>query len=282
MGNGVKSMAAALLLVAHGGSWAREVQSSMGAFNEHIVFSVSTMWTQHNTQLRLDGDLGLGIGADLEDLFDLDEELAGVVQFAIGGWFKQRHFLGMQYYAFKRDSKSVLQEEWVGNDIRASVGTEADAKLDITIVDLSYGYSFIENDRHQLYGTIGIYSMYLDFELDLEGDLIIDGEPVEQARYQTGQRLEVPLPVVGLVYNYAVTPRWMASVNIQYFTLRTSVVNGGLTKVSASTRYYFWDHFMLGGGLTSFDLSVEADLGDFEGRVDWTWWGPDVFIGARF
>jgi hypothetical protein len=77
-------------------------------------------------------------------------------------------------------------------------------------------------------------------------------------------------------------PRWLVGTSFKYFTLRTNKLDGAMVMVSADTRYYFWDHFEVGGGLTFFDLSVSLDTGEIKGAVDWSFWGPQFFIGARF
>ena len=112
---------------------------------------------------------------------------------------------------------------------------------------------------------------------------MIEGEDgIQEDSAEVDAKLNAPLPVFGLNYGFAATSRWLTQVSFQYFTLRTNLVSGSLVKVSADTRYYFWDRFEVGGGLTIFDLNVNVDSGDLKGKVDWSFWGPQLFLGWRF
>ncbi len=255
---------------------------TMGPFGEKVILRAGGMYANQNTRLQFTGKEGLGASVDLEDFFGLEEELSKVGQFMVQGRFKQRHRIGAQYYAFKRSAESVLQEDWEGDDIDASAGARADTKLNIAILDVSYSYSFIRNEKHELAGTAGLFWMDVDLAIQLQGDLIVDGKPINSGSAEAGFRLAAPLPLIGVNYNYAIKPRWLVGASFKYFTLRTGTLDGAIVMVSADTRYYFWDHFEVGGGLTIFDLGGTFNTGEFKGTVDWSFWGPQAFIGVRF
>jgi hypothetical protein len=240
------------------------------------------MYSNQDTQLRLDGDSVLGIAVDLEDFFDLDEELSSVFQF-LGRWrFADRHRIGLEYYSFDRGAQSVLQQDWSGDDIQASAGASADTTLNVGIWDINYSYSFLRESNYELSGTVGLFLMDVDVGIELQGELVVDGLPLSSGTATASSRVAAPLPLIGLDYNYALTPRWLLGASFKYFTLRTSKLDGSIVRVSADTRYYLWEHVEVGAGLTVFDLDIKADLGDFNGTIDWSFWGPQVFLGARF
>ena len=268
-------VAVCLSLLCAGRGWA---ERRIGPFDEKVILRVGNMWSNHDTSLQVSGDKGLGIGINLEDAFDLDDEIANVFQFSVIGRFKQRHRIGVQYYGFNRDSQSTLNQEIPIEDIVVEAGAEANSKLNIQITDVSYQYSFIRDDKHELSGTAGLFWMSLDFEVGFRG--MIEGEDgIQEDSAEVDAKLNAPLPVFGLNYGFAATSRWLTQVSFQYFTLRTNLVSGALVKVSADTRYYFWDRFEVGGGLTIFDLNVNVDSGDLKGKVDWSFWGPQLFLG---
>lgn len=266
------------LLLGAGGVGAED----MGPFGEKVLLRAGLMYSNQDTQLRLDGDGVVGASVDFEDFFGLENELTGVGQFTVRGRFKERHRVGVQYYAFNRSADSVLEQDWSGEDIEASAGAKADTTLNIGITDITYSYSFIRDSKHELSGTAGLFWMDLDIAIDLQGELVIDGQPSTSGRAEADARLAAPLPLFGLNYDYAVKPRWLVGVSFKYFTLRTSKLDGSIVQVSADTRYYFWDHFEVGGGFTVFDLDVKVDTGDYSGAVNWSFWGPQIFLGARF
>lgn len=256
--------------------------ATMGPYGEKVSLRLSYLFANQNTQLRLDGDSGVGVGVDLEDFFDLDEELDDVWQLKVQGRFKERHRVGAEIYEFRRGASSTLEQDWEGDDIVAKAGAMSDTTLNISIVDITYAYSFLQHEGHELSGIAGLYWMDYEASIKLEGELIVDGMPNLGGNADAGGSLAAPLPVVGLNYDYAIKPRWLVGATFKYFTLRTNKLDGSLVQVSADTRYYFWDHFEVGAGLSIFDLSMTVDMGSFRGRADWSYWGPQVFIGARF
>ena len=265
-----------------GQAWA---ERRIAPFDDKVILRVGNMWSNHDTSLQLSGDRGLGIGVDLEDTFNLDEQISNVFQFSVLGRFKQRHRVGLQYYSFNRDSESKLQTDWQGDDISVEAGAQVESELNIRITDISYQYSFVRDDKHELAGSFGLFWMDLDIDLRFSGQIMRENE--ENSEFLEGSEgvsagLSAPLPVLGLNYTYAATSRWLTSVSFQYFSLRTNLVSGALVKVSVDTRYYFWDRFEVGGGLTMFDLAATVDSGDLKGRVDWSFWGPQLFLGWRF
>lgn len=253
-----------------------------GPFNERVLLRVGAIWASQDTTIRVDGDSGLGIGVDLESFFDLEEQLAGVWQVAVSGRFRQRHRIGFEYYAFNRSAQSVLTRDWQGEDLEVSAGARADTKLNLRIAEVSYAYAFMQQEKQELSGSLGLYGMGLDFAVNLTGDITVSGEPDDSREGRVSGKLGLPLPVFGLQYAYAFSPRWLVEVGFKYFALRTNVVSGSLVKFNADTRYYFWDHFEVGAGLTLFDLAASMKSGSFDGRVDWSYWGPQVFLGAKF
>lgn len=268
------------LLAASGAAWS--AGGSMGPFGEKVLLRVGGMYANQDTQLQLNGDSLLGLNVDLEDFFGLENEITQVAQFTAQGRFKEKHRIGAQYYAFNRSAESSLREDWSGDDIVASAGAQADTKFNIAIIDLTYSYSFIRNDKHELAGTAGLFWMGLDVAIDLQGELEIRGEPSQGGSAEASAKVAAPLPVFGLSYDYAIKPKWLVGGSFKYFALRTGKLDGSMVMLSANTRYYFWDHFEVGGGFSMFDLGVKVDFDDARGAIDWSFWGPQLFLGARF
>ena len=163
-------------------SGSAQAANEIGTFDERFLLRAGLMYSNQDTQLRLDGDNLLGVSVDLEDFFNLDEALDSVVQI-MGRWrFAERHRIGLEYYSFDRGAKSVLQQDWVGDNIEASAGATADTLLNIGIWDLSYTYSFLRESNYELSGTIGLFFMDVDIVVDLQGELEVGGVPVSSGR----------------------------------------------------------------------------------------------------
>jgi hypothetical protein len=277
IGGLVLTVCCAVLLQAQ--SWAEPRR--IDPYGEKVILRIGNMWSNQDTSLQLSGDSGLGAAVDLEDFFGLEEEVSYVMQGTVVGRFKERHRIGLQHYRFNRDSSSTLRQNWEGDDLTVEAGADSETTLNISITDLSYKYSFIRDNKHELAGSIGLFWMGLEVDIEFSGS-VTGSDGVQTGSGTADGGLQAPLPVFGLDYSYAATSRWLTTVAIQYFALRTSVISGSLVKVSADTRYYFWDRFEVGGGLTVFDLAVNVDTNDLDGRVDWSFWGPQLFLGWRF
>ena len=89
------------------------------------------------------------------------------------------------------------------------------------------------------------------------------------------------MPLLGGLYEYAVTPDWTVTANARYFGITVDPYSGSIVNIGLSTTYSF-EYFYFGAGYTWVDVNVEIDENSWDGGLDWRFNGPHLFIGARF
>jgi hypothetical protein len=227
---------------------------------------------------------------DLEEKLGLDENDA--LWRVDGYWrFARKHRLKFGYYGFDREaSKSLVEDLTIGDEVwYAGAFVKTDWTMDY--YTLSYLYSFYQGEKWEIAGYLGAYWVRLKVALALAAaldrpplgnlppggpeDLLI-GDRVESESF------EGPLPLLGLSFDYYITPKWMASFKAGYFQLSIDQFKGRLLNLGANIEYQFTRMFGLGLGYDSFNLNLEAEeKGSFAG-VDYRYHGVQVYGILRF
>jgi hypothetical protein len=223
-----------------------------------------------NTELRVDSTTqGQGTDLDLEDRLGLDEE---ITEFRVDGYirFFDRHRLQLGYYKLSRSAAAQLIPPFQFGDINFD-GVQVFTDTDVNIYEASYMYSFLQNDRLELAGTLGAQTVDIDVSITGNGGLVTESASVVG-----------PLPVIGLDLTYKFTSDLHLTSRVQFFTLEVDEYDGTLVDFRAALEYMFWENFGLGVGYNMFYIDVEVDGSRFLGDVDYKFQGVNVFGVLRF
>lgn len=234
-----------------------------------------------DTKLRVDNKaLGAGTTVNLEDDlgFSSDE-----TTFWVGGnWrFAAKHRLFAGYFQFDRDASATAKTDITIGDEIFPVGASLDSKFKFQVLPINYAYSFLKREKFELAGTIGLNWSWVDFEVSGSGSLS-DQDLNASVSADAG----VPLPLIGLLFNYHFTPKWSAGLQGEIFALNidadTFGFSGTFINFRASTEYWFFNNVGLGAAINWFSLDVDVDDGDWRGKLDYQYWGPQVYALIRF
>jgi hypothetical protein len=204
-------------------------------------------------------NLDLGTRVDLENDLGFDEN---VNVFQVSGYwrFAKRHRLLAGYYTFDRDASKTLTEQIQIGDKLFDVGASVYSNWEIDFFQVSYAYSFIQTQKWEVSGSLGLY--YLDTAINLrgqgsisngEGGWIIAGQVSEE------ESVGLPIPIFGLAAEYHISPKWRAKVGGRYFTLSIDEWSGHILEATAALEFLFHKNFGIGTGYSYFDLEVERD-----------------------
>jgi len=96
----------------------------------------------------------------------------------------------------------------------------------------------------------------------------------------------VPLPLLGVRYDHHFSERWSAGASAAVFVLKFGKdelhLEGELWSVRLHAEYRFARNFSVGAALDRFDVSVEASQNQWNGGFDYGYWGPQLYLSARF
>jgi hypothetical protein len=283
-----KSTGSAVLLAASALALGTSNVNAIEQWQNGIDIRAGYMGAKNDTTIALTGERNSG-EIDLEDVFDLDEDVDSV-RAAIAWRFKDRHELSVDIYSLQRDGSNTARGDFDftssgGDFVEVEAGAKFKTEINFDIYDITYGYSFIITDRHHLAVSAGLYWMDMDVALDGEasGKVKVNGEVLEPGDTDVSSRSDIsaPMPLIGALYEYAVTPSWTVGTHVRYFDITVDPYSGSILNVDLSTTYSF-DTFYFGAGYSWVNINVKIDDDSWNGSLDWEFEGPRLFVGARF
>jgi hypothetical protein len=263
--------------------------ASFGAAAQDVVRPGQERWTimlgaflpAFEAKLRVD-DEQLGNG----DTVGLGDDL-GVDQNKSGGWlavewrFAPRHRLGFSYSRFTLGGERVIDRELQIGDEVFPVGAVVSSSLRLEIVPVTYSYSFLKRDASELALLAGLHWSRVRF--NAEGSASVSARDVSN---DANAKANLPLPLLGVRYDHHFGPRWSAGANVGVFALKygrnTWHLEGSLWSVRLHAEYRFARNFAVGAALDSFEVSVDTSYDSWKGGFDYGYWGPQIYLTARF
>jgi len=246
-------------------------------------FSLDLGYFIANTDTSIRLGSGLGVSVDVEDLLGLDTTNSA---FRVDASWRftdnRRHRLDFQWFSFRRDGSRTIGEDIHykdkdGIEQTIDAGTHVESFFDFDIYEVAYSYSFFQDDRIDLAGSLGLYVMPIEFGLTATGLLNVGGS----------ESFTAPLPTLGVRADFAITPKWFFRSGIKVFYLEIGEFSGSILEANAAIEYLPWKHLGFGLGLDSLNVQVEADGEDypgidFKGEVDFQYTGLLLYAKLYF
>lgn len=223
-------------------------------------FSAGAFTSASDTDVRFGS--GVGVTIDLEDALGLNADNT-VFRVETNWRFTDngRHRLDLTWFSFSRKGDNTITDDVdisppEGEDITIPSGTEVSSYFDLDIFQLNYSYSFIQDDRLDFAGLIGLYIMPMSFGLSATGFVDEEGD----------QSFTAPLPVIGFRFDVLIVPKWYFRTGSQIFYLRYQDFTGSLLNFRSAVEYNPWKHVGFGLGFDALRLGLQADdAGDYPG-----------------
>ncbi|HKQ24849.1 MAG TPA: hypothetical protein VJT81_10450 [Burkholderiales bacterium] len=199
------------------------------------------------TDVRI-GSPGVGAEIDLEETLGLE---SSQTVFRIDAAYRfgssRRHRLDFTWFDLSREATRTL-----GRDINVDgtiypVGTTVDSVYDMAFYNVRYSYSFLQDDRVDLAGTVGLHVTDLGLAVSATG--------IGTA----GDAVTAPLPLIGVRLDVALTEKWYmrSSLELMYVELNDS--KGQISDMLLAAEYRAWKNFAFGAGLNAVRMSLEVD-----------------------
>jgi len=239
-------------------------------------FELGGYFPATSTELRVDG-IDPGNNLDLEDKLGFSDSDS---IFRVDGYWRffKQHRLGFGYYQFNRDGSAVLGEDIEIGDTIFNAGSGVYSELNLGFYTIDYMYSFVQGEKWEISGILGAY--WVDVEFSAAAYLQVNGEPVLDAYESTD--FNGPLPHLGLVFEYYISPKWLVIAKGSYFQLEINDIDGKLTNLGAKLEYQFTKAFGLGLGYDYFRIDVTADDGALRSNIVYKYQGVQAYGILRF
>ena len=252
-------------------------QEGYGPGEDKWKFQLGGFFPSTNTKLKIDGTQ-VGSIVDLENLGLSDDDTLWRLD---GYWrFAKKHRLGFGFFQFNRDGSIRLDEQLEIGDEIFEIGFLTATELQLDFYTIDYLYSFYQGEKWEIAGGLGVYWVGLDFSigasLDINNNPIFGGPVVESTDFNG------PLPYLALVFEYYITPKWLAIIKGGYFQLEVGDIDGRLTNLGAKLEYQFTKRWGLGVGYDSFRINVDIEDNNLRSNIEYNYQGVQAYGILRF
>ena len=228
-------------------------------------------------------NLGIGLTLDVEEFLQLD---TSDTSFRIDAGYRfgktRRHKVEFSWFKFHREgSRNLTDEVDLPPDLGGgTIGPgEITSLFNFDIYKLKYEYSFVFDNRADLNLGLGLYVMPIEFGLSAVINGVFRGDVKED--------ITAPLPVVGLGFDFAITPKWIIRQQVDLFYLEYGDFAGGIQSINFALEWLTWKHVGFGLGVDAMRVFVEANGSDypgvdFRGDVEFSYLGAQLYLKAYF
>ena len=224
-----------------------------------------------STELRADSaTLGRGTVINLEDDLGLEEDQnTGLFNATVR--FADRHRLGIGYFQLNRSATGLINKTIQFEDQVFAINTQVSSTFNNDIIFFNYMYSLFQKKNAELALALGLHYMNTETTLSASGGSI-----------SSSTDAEAPLPVIGVEYKYAASPKLHLGLLAQWFEVDAGDFDGSIRNLNASIEYFVQKNVSLGLGYNNFNVNVDASGDNFNGALDWTYKGFQAFTSIRF
>lgn len=245
---------------------------------QRFQVAIGTFTNATRIEIRVDGEAGeTGTKVDWKDTFGDQDQ----TRFRLDGLWRisDRHFMRLMYTDYSQSSIRTIEDEitWRGEVI--PVNATATGRSSFDIIELAYEYAFVRSADLEVTGSFGLH--YAKFAASLRAEADVEGEQVTEER---GGRASTgaPLPVVGARALRRVHGNFYLDVLGQAFYLSLDEYRGRILNARGVLTWQPKSQLGLGLGYDWFRVDLDVDRSKFNGRLDWTYRGPQVFLSMSF
>ena len=191
------------------------------------------------------------------------------------GWrFAEKWQLRGQYFEVDDNSRATLEEDVEWGDFTFNAGTFVGAGTEMEIMRLFFGRTFRSTGSREF--GFGLGGHILDLAAFIEGNATVDGVDVGYQKERAS--ISQPLPNFGAWYMHAFNSNWAATIRFDWLSANIDKYDGRIINSAASIGYAIGDHFGLSLAYNYFELAVDVDDGDWQGRMKLRFAGPYIAL----
>jgi hypothetical protein len=239
---------------------------ALGFGGSHVKFDTNVKFTDKET--------GYSVFVDAEGTLGLPE--SDTVPSFYGVYrFSRKHAFGFSYFQVRRKTTFIGEDLQLGGGTFSGTATLQDRTR---FYNLTYRYVFFEDDRSRVFGMFGLYGLDLNYTFEADGEYTIGGD-TETGVYEAEAAVFAPLPLFGLNFWFAFTPKW--SINTRISTVGGSYkdVSAGVFQTIINARYQFNKRVGMLLGVTYFDADVKIE--DSIEKKDVSYGYDGAFVGLH-
>ncbi len=231
-----------------------------------------------DTNMSLSGSRGAGALINYSDILK-GETKATVPRVDAYFRFNPNHSIGFTYYRVGRDGLAEADRSFNFGNVTFPIGATVQSELNIAMYQIYYNYSFYHNEKVELATSVGFYFTEVSAMLTSRTTV---GTSIN-AGTTSASELLAPLPQVGFIMRYHITPRLKSEVRANFFYISAGNWEGSLVDLYLGLEYRLFKHFGIGGALNRIDANIQGPVGNSAVfKVDNSWNAGFVYGSLYF
>ena len=184
--------------------------------------------------------------------------------------FNEKHSALFSWYRVANAGQNTLQEQIVVGDTTIGAGASTNSSLSFNMYRAMYQYSFYHNEQVELAFIPGLYLAKTHFMLTASGQISVNGSPTSSGVSQTNENVTLPLPSVGVLANYHISPKLLTQVRTDFFYLKIGDFEGSMMEFYAGLEYRLFKPFALGAAYDRLVVNAESSSSNgFTADMNW-------------
>lgn len=229
--------------------------------NTETTVTLSLPDSDTGTEISLEDDLGFDTGVDSFDL-------------TIGAKIDDDFFIEASFFDLDRTTSFTLDRTITVEDAVFDVGAAIGSEFSSQIYRVTIGYKIVSNPEWDLSVALGAH--LTDFTFGIAGAASVNGAGVSGV--ERGQDFLAPLPtIVGQAKFRPI--KWLElRGRADYLDLTIDQYNGRLVNLEASATAAVTNNIAVGAAYRYTNYRLDIDATRFDGRIEYEFDGPRVFL----
>ena len=244
---------------------------------ERAEFRAGLYQISARTRVRVDGNGGnIGTTLNFEDDLNIPrDDSTGF--FGARLRVKSRHFFEYEHFGLSRAGAQTLTGEIEFDDTVFPVGADVRSFFDIKVNRLGYTYALAVTPTFGIGLSGGIHVTEIDTgitEVTIDTPFALENTEIA--------KVTAPLPVIGVTGAWRISENWRVKGRLQLFRLQFDGIAGQLDHVSLTMENTTFKNVGFGLGWDLFALDVSMKEQYWNGKVDFRFSGPMIFLMGYF
>ena len=259
---------------------------------DRVIGSVGYYKPKLNTQAAVsDSDGNLGALISFEETLGLSDS-KGTAIAGVNWRISKRNSLSFNYFKLDRNStQDSTISIFVPNpgtpppdSVEIDVTLPLSAVFNIQSIDITYSFSVIFTEKHNL--ALGLGLALQDLQFGFRPSENCTGAVCDQVEPREA-KATAPLPTFKVVYQYAINDKWIVDTNVGYFALDLELddkedLSGQIVDVSAAIRWKTWNNVGFSLGYKFFDVDFDYKKRELLAAADYDYRGFVLGVDAFF
>lgn len=241
--------------------------------DERVRLYGGAFFPSTDVEVQYNPDEGLGSNINLTDELSNDEDnsvFRGGAELRLGN----RHRLYVDYFKVGTEGEATTNRDLVFGNLEIPAGSGTRSEFNLATTQFGYAYSFIQNERLELAGVLGV--AYTEIDASIEAftpSSTIGRESADAAG---------PVPVLGLNLGVVLAEQWRLRANLQGISANIDSYDGTYYTYGAAVEWMPWSQFGFGAGYGGVHGDLDVDDSNWSGSLDLEIHGPFAYATARF